>query len=373
MWFSRPKLATALAAGASLQLVACRDATQPVAPDLEPNLPALHRTTAPPEPILLGAPLFGLHATRNGGLLAAVASAGVIRVSDDGAKVIAELPGINDVVSVGHGVVYAVTGGSEDPNMLLPTSMKLFRVSHGRVREVADLFAFEEAVNPDKIWHEGAGAVQSNPFDVAVLKGGRLLVADAAGNDILVVKANGDVDWVAVLTPAFTRGPEPVATSIAVGPDGAYYAGELTGFPGTPGLSRIWRIARGSRHVVCPSSECAVFASGFTSIIDLAFGPDGRLYVVELDEAGWLAVEGNGFAATPAGGTVSSCNVRRGSCSVVESGLSLPTAVTVDRDGTVWVSEHAPMLFAGARVRALCQSGDGRRRGHSAPSLPSCE
>jgi hypothetical protein len=122
--------------------------------------------------------------------------------------------------------------------------------------------------------------------------------------------------------------------------------------------------------VVCPSRACTLFASGFTSIIDLTFGDDGRLYVVEFDEAGWLAVEGNGFAATPAGGTVSSCNIRRRSCSVVESGLSLPTAVAVDRDGTVWVSEHAPMLFAGATVRALCSSGDGRRHSHSA--LPRC-
>jgi glucose/arabinose dehydrogenase len=186
-----------------------------------------------------------------------------------------------------------------------------------------------------------------------VLNGGRALVADAAANAILVVKANGEIDWVAVLTPRTTPGPEPVATSIAIGPDGAYYAGELTGFPGTPGLSRVWRIKRGSRHVVCPSSACTPVADGFTSIIDLAFGPDGKLYVVEFDEAGWLAVEQNGFAKTPAGGTVNRCNVRTGSCSVVASGLSLPTAVAVDGRGKVWVAEHLPMLFAGARVRRL--------------------
>ena len=47
-----------------------------------------------------------------------------------------------------------------------------------------------------------------------------------------------------------------MATSIAVGPDGAYYAGELKGFPGTPGHPRVWRIEPGTRHTVCPSAEC---------------------------------------------------------------------------------------------------------------------
>jgi glucose/arabinose dehydrogenase len=87
--------------------------------------------------------------------------------------------------------------------------------------------------------------------------------------------------------------------------------------------------------------------------MDLAFGPDGTLYVVEFDEAGWVGVEGNGFAKTSAGGTVNACNVATGACSIMASGLSLPTAIAVTRDGAVWVVEHEPMLFAAARVRRL--------------------
>jgi hypothetical protein len=34
-----------------------------------------------------------------------------------------------------------------------------------------------------------------------------------------------------------------------------------------------------------------VVADGFTSIVDLTFGPDGTLYDVELDEASWAALE----------------------------------------------------------------------------------
>ena len=86
--------------------------------------------------------------------------------------------------------------------------------------------------------------------------------------------------------------------------------------------------------------------------MDLAFGLDGTLYVAEFDEDAWLGVEAN-FFQKAAGGTVNACNVGNGSCSVVEGGLSLPTALAVDKTGALWVAEHEPMLFAAAKVRRL--------------------
>jgi hypothetical protein len=47
----------------------------------------------------------------------------------------------------------------------------------------------------------------------------------------------------------------------------------------------------GSLHVLCPSPACTLLADGFTSIMDLAFGPDGTLFVVEFEAANWSAVE----------------------------------------------------------------------------------
>ena len=71
---------------------------------------------------------------------------------------------------------------------------------------------------------------------------------------------------------------QPVPTSIAVGPDGWYYVGELKGFPAPTGASRIWRVAPWASWADCGNSaDCqVVFDGGFTSIIDLKFGPDGR-------------------------------------------------------------------------------------------------
>jgi hypothetical protein len=345
-----PLVAVAISA---LQVTACTDASEAIAPELGVPSISLEHPRIPSTSVTLAAPVFGLDVAPDGTLLAAIASAGVASIRGTGTELIASLPGVNGVAALGSGEAVVVTGGSLDPSMVFPTSRKMFRVSAGRVREVADLWAFEQAVNPDQGWNQSAVPVESNPFDVEALNGGRALVADAAANDILYVEIDGAIDWVAVLTPISTPGPQPVPTSVAVGPDGAYYVGELTGFPGTPGLSRVWRIAPGSRHVSCPSPSCTVVAGGFTSIIDLAFGPDGTLYVVEFDEAGWLGVEGNGFAKTQAGGTVNACKTTTGSCTVVAGGLSLPTAVAVGRDGRVWVVEHNPMLFAAAQVHRL--------------------
>src|SRR5262249_55432855 len=105
---------------------------------------------------------------------------------------------------------------------------------------------------------------------------------------------------------------EAVATSVAIGPDGADHIGELKGFPAPPGASRVWRIEPGTRHAACGTSPaCRVVAGGFTSIVDLSFAPDGSLYVVEIDEASWAAVE---FGVPSPGGTVNRCSVTQGTC-----------------------------------------------------------
>lgn len=300
-------------------------------------------------------PVFGMAAAPDGSLLVADSGAGVVALRKAKGKLVVPLPGVADVDPVWFGSMYAITGGGEDAS-----AGKLFHaVRGGSPRQVADLSGFEATVNPD------GGVVESNPFDVEALPGGRALVADAAGNDLLIVDGKGRVDWVAtlpseVVSTAHAKNlagcPDPppdfafvcdlppsmpaegVATSVAVGPDGAYYVGELKGFPAQPGTSRVWRIERGARHAECGTSPaCRVVADGFTSIVDLTFGPDGKLYVVELDEGSFLAAElGKG-----AGGTVNACSSRTWRCKAVASGLPAPTAAAVTRTGKVYAFINA--------------------------------
>lgn len=317
-------------------------------------------------------PVFGLAAAPDGSLLVADAGAGVVELRSGQGGLVVSLPGVADVAPIGRGSMFAITGGTD---LSSPDAGNLYRVSRGSLHAVADLDAFEAAVNPD------GGEVDSNAFDVEVLDGGRALVADAGGNTLLIAGVDGSVDWVATLPDELvstahakqlvgcpTDDPflgfvcglpdmmpaEAVASSVAVGPDGAYYVGELKGFPGPTGESRIWRIEPGTLHAECGASPaCSVVADGFTSIVDLAFGPDGTLYVVEFDENSFLAVEVFPILgpAALAGGTINACDSSTWSCGPVASGLTLPIAVAVDKQGNVSAAVEA--LLPSAHVIAL--------------------
>ncbi len=290
-------------------------------------------------------PVFGLAVAPDGSLLVADAGAGIFEIRKGQLDQVATLPGVSDVAPIGRGNMFAVTSRA------IGGEGKLYRVSRGSTREIGDLFAFESRVNPD------GGIIDTNPFDVEVLNGGAALVADAAANALLIVNQQGDVDWIATLPDEVVatahaqalygcpqQGPaivcnnatlpaQGVATSVAIGPDGAYYVGELKGIPAPRGESRIWRIAPGTRHAVCGSSPaCTVVADGFTSIIDLTMGPNGTLYVAELDEQSWLAMQlGKGT-----GGSVNACNTRTWQCTQVATGLPMLSSVAVDGGGQIY-------------------------------------
>ena len=161
------------------------------------------------------------------------------------------------------------------------------------------------------------------PEGPLVLPDGDLLVTEVRGGRLTRVQADGSTSVFAVTG----GGPN----GAAIGPDGAIYVGELRGFPATPGTSRVWRIRPGARHVRCGSSPaCRVVARGFTSIIDIAFGRNGKAYVVELDERSWLALE----SGMGVGGTVNACRPHRHEwrCSAKARELPIPTAVAVRRN-----------------------------------------
>lgn len=301
-------------------------------------------------------PVFGLAAGGGTTLWVADTGAGIVRLRDGAGKLVVELPGVTDVAPIRSGRMWALTSGGGG-------NRNLYRVVDGDARMVANVGKFEKTVNPDE------GAIDSNPFDLANLGEGRVLIADAAANAILILKKNGNLDWVATLpeervptdnAKSLANCPNPpeefafvcelpdqdraqaVTTSVAVGPDGAYYVTELKGFPAPLGRSRIWRIEPGTRHVACDASAtdspCSVVADGFTSIVDLTFGADGTAYVTELDEASWAAVE---FAPTMMlGGTVNSCTTAW-VCTEQATDLTMPIAVAEDANGQASVAVAA--------------------------------
>jgi hypothetical protein len=216
------------------------------------------------------------------------------------------------------GVTYALTGAGGEPGAPpAPGSTTLYKLRHGKAPlKIADIGKYQQK-DPDPYDLEGQ-PTESNPFGLAALGDGSVLVADAAGNDLLRVWPNGYVKTVArfkprvvavpaglpptgpdgsPLPPAGTKIPsESVSTSVAVGSDGYWYVGELRGFPATPGKSQIWRIKPGTYGAVCDPAnpykgKCTRYADGYTSIVDLAGGPKGTLAVVELAKVSWLQWE----------------------------------------------------------------------------------
>ena len=292
-------------------------------------------------PYAFAGPVFGLAAGPGDVLFAADAGAGIVRIQGDDGQLVVDLPGVTDIAPVKPGRMWAIAG------------RKLFTVNHGKPRFLAGLGKFERIVNPDD------GEVDSNPFDVTALGARRALIADAGANAVLVANLRGGVNWIATLPDELVptdnvktlsgcpSGPaeicelpdeipaQGVATSVAVGPDGAYYVSELKGFPAPLGMSRIWRIEPGTRHVHCDADvtdgPCTLVADGFTSIVDLTFDSDGTAYVTELDEASWFAVE---VATDKAeGGTVNTCDPTTWTCTEAATGLTQPMAVAINDAG----------------------------------------
>ncbi len=316
-------------------------------------------------------PVFGITTAPNGDILATDAAAGISQFKGGDAILQAAMGGANDVSAIGRGAWWVVTGASGEGGQVADTGQGVYRVSKGKVRKLANLFDFEVANNPAP--SPPGGGPESNPFDVQALGGDYALVADAAGNDLLLVDDEGNVEVVAVFpyepvssanikqllncqpgAPGLCALPavlpaQPVPTSVTVGPDGYYYVGELKGIPAPVNESRIWRIAPGASWAQCPDADCElVFDGGFTSIIDLAFGPDGLLYVVELDENSWFATTLPPQAL--AGGTINACDVDTLDCSVVSHPMPLPTAITFGKDGRLWSTVMGPVPGGAATI-----------------------
>jgi hypothetical protein len=261
--------------------------------------------------------------------------------------------GITDVAITRDGAGWAIG-----------TDQILYRQApDGTISPVLDIKAYQ-AADLDPYNDPMQDPAETNPFGLAAYKND-VLIADAAGNDVIRVKADGTAWTVARWTRRLVKTDkvgdpnlppkllaEAVPTSIAI-KDGWAYVGQLVGFPGRPGSAYIWRVNPNARDAVCdlkhPTRKCKAWKGGFTSIMDLAFDPrNGRLYVYQIARKGWLAFE-EGFAP---GGTFPPAvllEVRRNGSrrELVKGKLSQPGGVVVARDGTILVTDG---MFTGGRL-----------------------
>jgi sugar lactone lactonase YvrE len=243
-------------------------------------------------------------------------------------------------------------GGTDTREQLGPAARrlgKLLKVDLHGIRAVADFPRFEEANNPDG----GAGAlpgeeIDSNPNGLLVREHSQL-VADAGGNDLLKVDHKGRISLVAVFPTQLSPNPgipglppeletQAVPTSVVKGPDGAYYVGQLTGFPFPPGGASVFRVV--------PGRAPTVFADGFTNIIDIAFDKKGRLYVLEIATNGLLNTPENELPV----GRLVRVNKDGSRTTLASEGLAAPGGFVLGH-GAAYITNNSILSDAGQVVK----------------------
>lgn len=225
--------------------------------------------------------------------------------------------GVADVAFV-DGVLYGLLSGAGCSHGVPSIPNGVFRVGrHGHWELINDLSAFYmhhrvKSPEPDDFEPDGT------PYSMV-----------AVDDDLYVVEPNhGELDRVTdegrtsrVVDISASQG-HIVPTSIAFH-EGAFYVGNLNPFPIVQGSSKILKITR--------SGHLEVFATGFTTVLGVAFDGRGRLYVLENTVGELFPIPGTG--------RVLRVN-RAGTREVVASGLSLPTAMTFGPDGDLYVSNN---------------------------------
>jgi hypothetical protein len=177
---------------------------------------------------------------------------------------------------------------------------------------------------------------ESDPYGLLAVPGGYVL-ADASANALMQIRANGEISTLAEFPSRPDRKPfntDSVPTSVAVGPDGAYYVGEFTGFnpPPPDGNANVYRVA--------PGEDLQVFCAGFNRIIDIAFDVDGSLLVLQYATTAANTGPGVLWRVVPPPPDVPdrSCPDR----ARVNTGIVLdqPTAVAIGPDGALYISNR---------------------------------
>lgn len=177
-----------------------------------------------------------------------------------------------------------------------------------------------------------------NPFSMVIVDN-NFYVVEANTGVLDKITIGGVVSRVADISA--TQG-HIVPTAVAFH-NGNFYVGNLGVFP-AKGISKIFKISK--------AGNVSVFASGFSTILSIAFDNRNRLYVLE-------NTVGAGYP-TPGRGDVVRVEPS-GERHVIVAGLSLPTAITFGHDGKLYISNKgigAPGTGEILQVSFKCENVD---------------
>ena len=241
--------------------------------------------------------------------------------------------GIQDLAFNGSGQLFGVFGFGANPTLIPAAGSPLFGrtvaidLAAGSLTPLADIAGFEATQNPD------GQDLNSNPFAL-VVRGDDTYVTDSGGNSLVKADAANQVSLVNVFPEElvstshlpfpfpFPEVPaQAVPTGMTIGPDGALYITQLSGFPFAPGSADVFRYDF--------TNPVTRFAGGFSNLIDIAAGPDDALYLLQYS---------NDFFGPPSGSVLKLG--LDGSVRTIFDDLVSPTGLAVGRDGTIYVANN---------------------------------
>jgi hypothetical protein len=253
----------------------------------------------------------------------------ISRISPDGRRVttvadnlpsavesLGDVIGIADVAFIGH-TLYALSSGGGCSHGLAGTSAAVLRVNHdGTTTEIANLSHFQQT-HPTVSPHSGPGYEPDGSWYRMFSVNDVLFAVEPNHDELDMITTDGHIRRIADISA--TQG-HIVSTACVY--DGDFYLGNLGLFPVQDGSSKILKIT--------PSGHVKVFATGFTTILGLAFDHEHRLYVLE-------NATGTDPFPTPGTGKVLRID-HSGHVEEIASGLSLPTGMTFGPDGDLYIS-----------------------------------
>ena len=219
--------------------------------------------------------------------------------------------------------------------------------SQGDWTNAVDIAGYEAANNPDggrSTATPSACWSTASPFRSSTRAATACSAVDDVAPAVARSAATADISTLAVLPKRMVEFPpgsgqmmpmDAVPTAVELGPDGAYYVSQLTGFPYPVGGAAIWRVV--------PGEEPQPYAGGFTNILDLAFSADGSLFVLEMAKDSLLV--------DPPVGRITQITPYGARIVIAERGADRPVDMELGPDHALYVANFGPVAALGQVVR----------------------
>ncbi|HLU44708.1 MAG TPA: ScyD/ScyE family protein [Natronosporangium sp.] len=208
-------------------------------------------------------------------------------------------------------------------------------ITGNHIIELADFAEYEENVNPHPAF------IDTNPYGVTT-DGLDVVVADAAGNFIARRDLFGRVSTLAVIPDYIDETGdnwEGVPMSVTVGPDGAYYIGELSAAFSPAPNARIWRLDR--------QGNLSLVVEGLYDTSSITFDEQGRMIVLQF---------ANDYY--PGGREGKLLRVEQdGSITTLLDGLHTPGGVIHVGNGVFYVTNHSASLGGNGQLLRVTVTG----------------